>query len=181
MCCGRNIAQKINTGTVCKKCLLQQGFKFCSGCKELLSLDEYHKNNHISHGYNSKCKKCRKKTHYYEYKGEQRFCKKCGIKIGKGKTVCSNCKVKCTVIHYRVIEKAGITLPKNCVVHHINANHSDNRLENLYVFKSQSAHSTHHQKLAKWAARFPFMTNDEARITYPKLTSNLKNLTKNKK
>jgi len=175
--CGRNIAQKINTGTVCKKCLAQQGFKFCPGCKKLLSFSSYHKNSHMSHGYNCRCKQCRSKSNCYKY-NKQRFCKKCSIEIGKGKHFCSDCKPVHIhkSVHRKIIEDAGFILPKNCVIHHINSSHNDNRLENLYVFKSQSAHSTHHQKLAKWAARFPFMTNDEARITYPKLTSNLKNL-----
>jgi len=40
-------------------------------------------------------------------------------------------------------------LRKGEVVHHINENKLDNRLNNLRVFKSQSAHMKHHWKKKK--------------------------------
>jgi len=45
--------------------------------------------------------------------------------------------------------KMGRRLRKGEVVHHINENKLDNRLSNLRVFKSQSAHMKHHWKKKK--------------------------------
>ena len=190
--CDRSIAQQVNTGNICKKCLLKQGLKFCPNCKQLLPLDDYSMNIiHNKHGHCSRCKKCRAQQGKARYRlALKKHCSDCGKDLGNILNIqlCAKCKKKHQTIrnkkrskYYEIIEKKFETvLPCGIVVHHINSNHNDNRLENFYIFETQSAHSTHHQKLAKWAARFPFMTNDEARRTYPKLVSNLEKFLKNK-
>ncbi len=47
----------------------------------------------------------------------------------------------------------GRLLSKDELVHHINGNTADDRIENLKLFESQSAHSTFHCKLRREAAR----------------------------
>lgn len=46
-------------------------------------------------------------------------------------------------------------LKKGEVIHHINLNKQDNRIENLIVFKSPKEHSAFHNKIKK----FPYLTN----------------------
>lgn len=187
--CGKIFTQKINKGTICKKCLLKQGLKFCPHCKQLLPITEFHNRdiNHNKNGHCSVCKECKSKEmkEYYTY---QRFCKRCGTEIGKGKHLCSKCRENVKIerqknqhrpIYYELIAKEyDINLPRSVVIHHIDYNHENNNFENLYIFKSQSAHSSYHQSLAKWAAKFPFMNYEEAQKTYPKLISNIKNFKK---
>ena len=81
----------------------------------------------------------------------------------------------CLPIHRRLVYDALGYMPIGVVVHHINGNPNDNRIENFYLFKTNAEHRWHHASLARWAAAYPFMTAHKRASTYPKLVSNVKN------
>lgn len=62
------------------------------------------------------------------------------------------------------------------IVHHINGDPTDNRLENLYVFKNNGEHTDYHRKLYHWA-KFLGGKSPKDKIeylkTFPDLESNL--------
>lgn len=64
-------------------------------------------------------------------------------------------------------------------VHHINGNPTDNRLENLYVFRNVGEHNHYHHKIRDWSIKLGGKTLEE-RIEYlksfPELKSNLNEL-----
>ena len=67
------------------------------------------------------------------------------------------------------------------VVHHINRDTTDDRPENLYVFRDTSKHSEYHRKVKDWA--FGLMgLNQKEKVEYlktlPELESNLDQLKK---
>lgn len=44
----------------------------------------------------------------------------------------------------RVLEKHGIEVPDGTIIHHINGNFKDNRIENLQIFPNHSGHTKLH-------------------------------------
>ena len=54
------------------------------------------------------------------------------------------------------------------IVHHINGNHNDNRIDNLYVFNSRSKHMIHHLKLGSLAMRLSNCYDDKCIVDYVK-------------
>ncbi len=57
------------------------------------------------------------------------------------------------LVHRWVVEKElGHPLPKGSIVHHINGDKLDNRIENLKVFASQENHESEHIKLERRSA-----------------------------
>lgn len=67
------------------------------------------------------------------------------------------------------------------VVHHINRDRSDNRPENLYVFRDMSSHTKYHTKVKNWAYGLMGLSHSE-KVEYlksfPELKSNLNQLKK---
>jgi len=51
--------------------------------------------------------------------------------------------------------------------HHINRNTEDNRIENLYIFRTSGDHSSYHQKIRSWA-------NDLLSLSYEERVKHLK-------
>lgn len=62
----------------------------------------------------------------------------------------------------KVIEESGIKLRHGEVVHHVNGDRNDNRIENLIVFKNHSEHIAFHHSLRHKAA-------EERKNTKPKV------------
>jgi len=54
-----------------------------------------------------------------------------------------------------VEEFIGRKLKKEEVIHHLNSNRKDNRIENLMIFKSQAEHTSFHNKIRQFG-----MTNN---------------------
>ena len=84
---------------------------------------------------------------FWDEKREDYF-KKDGYILVKDK----DCKFKSGYIpeHRKVVEKfIQRKLKTSEVVHHINSNRSDNRIENLMIFPSQEAHQSFHNKINK--------------------------------
>ena len=65
------------------------------------------------------------------------------------------------------------------MVHHINGDPTDNRLNNLYVFVNSGEHNDYHRKIAKWSVRLSGISFED-KIAYlksfPDLKSNLDEL-----
>ncbi len=118
------------------------------------------------------CDVCVSLIHRYLVRFEiprRRFCGKSGIKCGKwkgGRTVTTSGYIyiyqeghprarKKPYAPYvpeqiLMVEKhLGRLLKKEEVVHHINEIKNDNRIENLYLFPSESDHQRYHQKLRR--------------------------------
>ena len=70
--------------------------------------------------------------------------------------------VKGFVLEHRLVveKKLGRYLKKEEVVHHINENKQDNRIENLMLFKNNKEHMKFHTKLKQ----FGYMTNPMKRL-----------------
>ena len=49
----------------------------------------------------------------------------------------------------------GIAVTRYEVVHHINFNTTDNRIENLKLFANSKTHNTYHKKIRRDEIRFP--------------------------
>ena len=67
------------------------------------------------------------------------------------------------------------------VVHHINRDTSNNRLENLYVFRDMSSHTKYHRKVKNWSYGLMGLSQEEKveyLKTFPELESNLDKLKK---
>lgn len=65
------------------------------------------------------------------------------------------------------------------IVHHINGDPSDNRLENLYVFKNNGDHMDYHRTIARWSKFLggkSLKDKIEYLKTFPDLESNLDKL-----
>ena len=96
-----------------------------------------------------KCRKCRGWTSGYNRSGENSPRWKGGISKWKGRKYIQvwQPKEKCIIREHRlVMEKhLGRKLIHNEVVHHINNNTLDNRIENLVLFKNNSEHLGSHR------------------------------------
>jgi len=65
------------------------------------------------------------------------------------------------------------------VIHHINRDQSDNRPENLYVFRNTRKHADYHNEIRKWSFGLCGKTLEEKieyLNTFPDLISNLDHL-----
>ena len=65
------------------------------------------------------------------------------------------------------------------VIHHINRDQSDNRPENLYVFRNTRKHADYHNEIRKWSFGLCGKTLEEKIAylsTFPDLKSNLNHL-----
>ena len=188
--CGKNFKPKLLSQKFCRKCLFRQGIKYCPQCKQFKSTEKFGKDRAKGYGYCSECKECRSRQGRKNTLGRKKYCETCGKELTGMPNIrfCKECKEKRykkqiknhRPIYYGLIEaEYNIILPRNIIIHHIDGNHKNNNLENLYIFKSQSAHSSYHNRiLTKWALKFPMMSFTEAQKTYPKLVSNLENFRK---
>ena len=80
---------------------------------------------------------------------------------------------RCVLEHRLVVEKfIGRYLTKEEVVHHINENKSDNRIENLMLFKNLKEHSSFHSKIKQFGITNPIKRQIKNRWNHIKLILN---------
>jgi len=74
------------------------------------------------------------------------------------------------MISYRKLVETviGRKLLPTEIVHHINGDHNDNRIDNLYVYNSKSKHTIHHIIVGKVAMRLANCYTDDCILNYVK-------------
>lgn len=76
----------------------------------------------------------------------------------------------CIKMHYRQLVETiiGRKLLSTEIVHHINGNHHDDRIDNLYVFNSRRGHMAYHMKFSSLAMRLIKCYDDDCVLSYVK-------------